>query len=281
MELKTVIYTANKRTHFFKELSTIFRDIRDSNFLAIQTAKRDIQAQYRQSFLGLLWALIPIIINSVIWIFLNSSGAISIKSPDNIPYNLYVIIGTTIWSVFVDGLQGPINSINTSKSIISKINFPKEALIISGIYKLAFNLVLKILVIVCFLFFFKVSPNESILYFPLYLIVITLFSTSLGVLVAPIGLLYNDIGRIITMGTQLLMYITPVVYLMPKDGISCLIFELNPLTYLITDCRNSLTGAPVQNFITTLIILGISCFILCFALVFLRKSMNILIEKIS
>ncbi|WP_413531694.1 ABC transporter permease [Empedobacter brevis] len=281
MNLKTVVYTSDKKTHFFKEIKDIFNDIKNSNFLAYQMAKRDIQAQYRQSFLGLIWAFVPIIINSVVWIFLNSSGAVNIKSPEGIPYNLYVVIGATIWSVFVESLQSPINSINSGKGIISKINFPKEALLVSGLYKLGFNLALKILVIFGFLLLFDISPSLSIVYFPFYLIVITIFSMAIGTLLTPVGLLYTDIGRMITMGTQFLMYVTPVVYMIPKEGALKFIFEINPLTYLITDTRNSLTGAPVQHVLFAIILLIISILVLSIGLVVLRKSMNILIEKIS
>ncbi|QCX53440.1 ABC transporter permease [Elizabethkingia sp. JS20170427COW] len=244
-------------------------------------AKRDIQAQYRQSFLGLIWAFIPIIINSVVWIFLNSSGAVNVTSPEGIPYSLYVVIGTTIWSIFVESLQSPINSINSGRGIISKINFPKEALLVSGLYKLGFNLALKIVVIFGFLLLFGITPTSTLIYFPFYLLVITIFSMAIGVLLTPMGLLYTDIGRMITMGAQFLMYVTPVVYMMPKVGTLKFIFEINPLTYLINDARNSLTGAPVQDIVFAIILLMISFLVLSIGLVILRKSMNILIEKIS
>lgn len=279
--MKTTVYTSDKRTHFFKEIKEIFSDIKKSNFLAYQMAKRDIQAQYRQSFLGLIWAFVPIIINSVVWIFLNSSGAVNVKSPEGIPYSLYVVIGTTIWSIFVESLQSPINSINSGRGIISKINFPKEALLVSGLYKLGFNLALKIVVIFGFLLLFGITPTSTLIYFPFYLLVITIFSMAIGVLLTPMGLLYTDIGRMITMGAQFLMYVTPVVYMMPKVGTLKFIFEINPLTYLINDARNSLTSAPVQDIVFAIILLMISFLVLSIGLVILRKSMNILIEKIS
>lgn len=279
--MKTIVYTSDKKSNFFTELKNIFIDIRKSNFLAFQMAKRDIQAQYRQSILGIFWALVPIIINSVIWIFLNSSGTVNINSPSGIPYNLYVIIGTTIWSVFVDSLQSPINSINSGKSIISKINFPKEALLVSGIYKNCFNLILKLLAIAAFLLYFGVFPNFEIIYFPFYLFVITLLGTAIGVVLAPIGLLYSDVGRIITYGTQFLMYVTPVVYMVPKIGWTKFIFDINPLTYLINDSRNSLVGMEINHFGLSFILMIICLVIMLFGLVLLRKSMNIIIEKIS
>lgn len=281
MELKTTIYTSEKKNNLFKELKEIFTDIKKSNFLATQMAKRDIQAQYRQSYLGLVWAFLPIIVNSMVWLFLNSSGVVNIESPSGIPYTLYVVLGSTIWTVFVESLQLPINSVNAGKGIISKINFPKEALLVSGYYKFAFNLILKLIVAFIFIFIFGAMPNVSILYFPLLLIILTLFGAAIGVILAPIGLLYSDVSRIITMGTQFLMYVTPVVYMVPKIGWSRIIFNLNPLTYLINDTRNSLIGLPVDNLGFNLLIGILSLMFFLIGLVVLRKSMNILIEKIS
>jgi len=281
MELNTVIYTSDKKTNILKELKEIFKDIKSSNFLATQIAKRDLQAQYRQSYLGLIWAFLPVIVNSLVWIFLNSSGAINVSAPSGIPYPLYVIIGTTIWTIFIESLQMPINSINEGKGIISKINFPKEALLMSGYYKFFFNLVLKLIVIIVFLIIFQVIPNTSFVYFPLYLLIIMVFGSAIGIMLAPIGLLYSDISRIITMGSQFLMYVTPVVYMVPEKGWSKLVFELNPLTYLITDTRNTLIGLEVNHIVLCCSIGIISFTVFLIGLVFLRKSMNILIEKIS
>ncbi|WP_322971824.1 ABC transporter permease [Faecalibacter sp. LW9] len=281
MSLKTVVYTSDKKTNLFKELKEIYSDIKRSNFLAIQMAKRDIQAQYRQSYLGLVWMFLPVIVNSLVWIFLNSSGAVNIESPNGVPYALYVILGTTIWTVFVESLQLPINSINAGKGIISKINFPKEALIVSGYYKFLFNLILKIGIAIVFIFIFGAIPNVSIVFFPLLLFIISLFGSAIGVILAPIGLLYTDISRMITMGTQFLMYVTPVVYMVPKLGWSNFIFKINPLTYLINDTRNSLIGLPVESIGYSLIIGAFSLVVFLIGLVFLRKSINILIEKIS
>ena len=131
MSLKTVVYTSDKKTHFLKELQNIFKDISTSHFLAYQMAKRDIQAQYRQSYLGIFWAFAPVIINSLVWLFLNGSGVVTVQGV-NMPYPLFVIIGTTLWSVFAETIQGPMVAVNSGRGIMSKINFPKEALLMSS-----------------------------------------------------------------------------------------------------------------------------------------------------
>lgn len=280
MSLKTVVYSSDKNTHFLKELKNIYKDISNSQFLAYQMAKRDIQAQYRQSYLGVFWAFAPVIINSLVWLFLNGSGVVSVQGV-SIPYPLFVVIGTTLWSVFADTIQSPMVSVNAGKGIMSKINFPKEALLMAGMYKIFFNLGLKLILLVGFLFYFGIKPDINFFFFPFFLITLLIFSFSLGLLITPIGLIYTDIAKIINTGISFLMYLTPVVYAMPKDGFFGLLFKLNPLTYLINDIRNSITNQPIDSMFYNLIILFISILVGVIGLVIFRKSMPIIIEKIS
>lgn len=279
--MKTVVYTSDKKTHFFQELKAIYHDTKSSNFLAYQMAKRDLQSQYRQSFLGFFWAFMPIITNSLVWIFLSSSGTVNVNADQSIPYIAFVVIGTTLWSIFNETLFIPITSVNGARSLLSKINFPKEALIMSGIYKMIFNLILKLILIAGILVIYGINPGIGILYFPIILAVIIVFSLSLGLLFTPIGLIYTDINKIVSTAVSFMMYITPVVYAIPKQGIFRKLFELNPLTFLFNDARSSLTNIQLENITFSVVLAGISFVLMLVGMVIFRKSMPIIIEKIG
>lgn len=279
--MKTTVYTSDKQTHFFKELKEIAKDIRESHFLAYQMTKRDIQSQNRQSILGFFWILFPVIINSFIWLFLNGSGVVSVNAPEGIPYPVFVIVGTTLWNIFAEAIQSPIISVNAGRGIMSKINFPKEALLMAGVYKIIFNTAIKLIPIIAVLIYFQVVPSWSLLLFPFYLAVMVIFALALGLLITPIGLIYTDISKGINTIIPFLMYVTPVVYAAPRSGIFKYFFEINPITYLLTDARYTLVGMPVQYFYFTLILLVVSLVVLLIGLVIFRKSMPIVIEKIG
>src|SRR5210317_660039 len=165
-----------------------------SRFLARQLAVRDVKAQYRQSFLGILWAFATPITTAFVWIFLNSSGTIRLTDT-GIPYPVYAFTGTLLWSIMTESINSPINATNSARSILSKINFPKEALIVSGIYKLLFNSSIKILLLLVFLPVFGVGFHSSILFFPFAILGAVLFGTTLGLFLTPMGMLYKDISR--------------------------------------------------------------------------------------
>lgn len=280
MNLEKHIYTSSNSYSFTSVAQASIRGFKDSWYLARQLAKRDIQAQYRQSFLGVFWAIFPTLINSLVWIFLQSSGTITVTATD-VPYPVFVLIGTTLWGVVGECINLTTSSVNANRSIISKINFDKEALITLGLIKFFFNFLIKIGLIILFLGFFKIVPSIEILYFLPLLFLSIVFFIAIGTLLMPISLLYTDISRLIPIALQFLMYATPVVYAMPLDGLMRKIMLLNPLTYIICDLRNVLTGHGLENPLFWIFGIGTTLVLSIIALVVYRVSMPILTERMS
>lgn len=280
MALETRIYQKESSLSFFKLLTQSLRDIYSSRFLSKQLAKRDITAQYRQSYLGVLWAFVTPLMTALVWVVLRQTGTVKL-SDTGIPYPVYVFAGTLIWSILVEAINSPMNSTNAARSILTKINFPKEALVVSGIYKLLFNSFIKLLLLVLFVVFYKMGFHWSMLLFPFSVLGAVLFGTSIGLLFTPIGLLYKDIGKIITFGLQFLMYATPVVYAIPKEGMLKELIELNPLTPLILVPRNLLTSYHPDHLIAYMWVVGLSFPLFFLGLVLYRSSIPIIVERLT
>lgn len=276
--LQTRIY--QKETDFSpgKLLKESLQDIYNSRFLARQLAERDIKAQYRQSYLGIIWAFITPLATAAVWIFLNLSGTIQVTDT-GIPYPVYAFSGTLLWSIITEAINSPTTSTNGARGIMSKINFPKEAIVISGIYKLLFNASVKILLLIAFVFIFGLGFHWSLLLLPLIILSAVLFGVTIGLFLTPISMLYNDIGKIVGMGFSFLMYITPVVYSIPDSGIMRTVMKANPFTPVILTGRDFLIGAQ-PSFLTYYLILMMLCVPLFFvALMAYRISIPIIIER--
>ncbi len=280
MHLQTKIYTKENNLSLFKILKGSFKDIYSSRFLAKQLAKRDIKAQYRQSFLGIIWAFIMPITTALVWIFLSSSGTVKLTDT-GISYPVYVFSGTLIWSIFKETLTMPANSTIGARNILSKINFPKEALVISGVYKLIFNSAFKIALLIVLMLFYKVSFSWTLVLLPLGLFFIIIFGIALGLILTPISMLYTDIGKFVNLGMSFLMYVTPVVYAIPNTGVMKTIMLLNPLTCVIAITRDMLFGGDFQYLNAYIIVLVISIPILLIGLVWYRLSIPIIVERLS
>lgn len=275
-------YSKRNNESFLFILKNAMQSILSSNYLAFQLAKRDISAQYRQSFLGLLWTIILPLSTAVLWIFLKGSSTVTLEET-GINYTLYVFIGTMSWAILTESILGPINSTLTMRGTLSKINFPKEALITSSVYKILFNTSVKLFILALLLLFFKTSINLNILLFPLALFVILLFGISIGTLITPLGLLYGDVSKLMTPIMQILMYLSPVVFAMPsnKEGIYNKIIHLNPLSTLINNFRNTLLSQALEQLNYFFIIFLVSFLIFCFALVVFKITIPIITERIS
>ena len=251
-----------------------------SRFLAKQLAIRDISAQYRQSYFGIIWAFITPITTAFVWVFLNMTGTIRLTDT-GIAYPVYAFAGTLIWSILTEAINSPMSSTKSARGILSKINFPKEALLVSGIYKLLFNSAIKVLLLFVFLGIFGVGFHSSLLLFPFAFLGVILFGTTIGLFITPIGMLYNDIAKIISMGLGFMMYITPVVYAKPKEGMMKTLMELNTLTPLILTTRDLVVGLTPEYLTYYFVILIVCIPLLFLGLVFYRISIPIIVERLS
>ncbi|TCK68809.1 lipopolysaccharide transport system permease protein [Winogradskyella wandonensis] len=280
MALESRTYQKENNTNILKLLKQSLSDIYSSRFLARQLAERDIKAQYRQSYFGIFWAFITPLATALVWIVLNSSGTVKL-SDTGIPYPVYAFSGTLIWSIIVASINSPMQSTNAARGILTKINFPKEALIVSGIYKLLFNSAVKVLILLIFVFVYGVGFHWTLLLVPLALFAAILFGTVIGLLITPLGLLYKDIGKLISFSMQFLMYATPVVYAIPKDGLMKTIMTWNPITPIVLTTRDLIVGFHPEH-ITYFISVTLLCLpLLAIGLVFYRLAIPIIVERLS
>lgn len=276
--MQTKIY--QKETSFSPGilLKEIFRDIYRSRFLARQLAERDIKAQYRQSYLGIIWAFIMPIATAAVWIFLNLSGTIRVTDT-GIPYPVYAFTGTLLWSIITETINSPTVSTYSARGIMNKINFAKEALIISGIYKLLFNSSIKILLLILFVFLFGIGFNWSLLLLPFVILGALLFGTTIGLFLTPVSMLYKDVGRVVTMGFNFLMYVTPVVYAVPNEGIMRTLMLINPFTPIILTSRDLITGTSPEYLTYYFIVLAATVPLFFLGLMFYRISIPVIVER--
>ncbi|MCA1763029.1 MAG: ABC transporter permease, partial [Flavobacteriales bacterium] len=255
-------------------------DIGRGQDLAKRLTIRDIKAMYRQSFLGIIWAFIIPIANTVTWVFLNSTGLVSMGDT-GIPYPIYVFSGTMIWAIFLESMQAPITIMTANKTMIAKVNFPREALVMSAIYQSLFNSGIKAIILMVALGALGYFAGFGLLLFPLALIALVIAGTAVGVMLTPIGALYTDISKGIPLVMQFLMYTTPVIYAIPKEGLAAKLVLNNPLTPLIMTARDWLTGQPAEFLNGFLWVTLGAAVLLMVVMVFFRLAIPILVERMN
>jgi len=281
-ELKIVEYTPASGVanigSLFKEITG---DFKQAHHLGLRLAKRNIKSLYRKSALGYFWTIIPPLLTSLIWIFLNGQKVINIEIPNNIPYPLFVLIGTLLWQMFSESVITPLKNTEASKGMLTKINFPREALLLSGLYEVIFNALIKIALIIGVLAFFQFIPPISALLSFSGIIALIILGTSIGFILTPVGMLYTDISRGIMIVMQFAIYLTPVIYPEPRFGSASLLMKLNPVAPILTTTRGLLLDLPLGSLHLSIIFTLLSILLLLLGLVLFRLSMPILVERIG
>ncbi len=245
--LKETVYTPDSELlSIGKLLRSMARDLLDSRELAWRLLVRNISAQYRQSLLGYFWAFVPPLFTTLIWVFLNSQRIFDVGDT-GMPYPLFVLTGTVLWQTFADALDSPLKIVSESKSMLAKINFPREALILTSIGQVVFNFAIRLVLLIGVFAWYKVEPSLTILLVPLGVLSMILLGVMVGVLLTPFGILYHDVGRGIAIGTQAWFFLTPVIYPMPQASWAHTLVGLNPVTPLLQTTREWLiTGHATQ-----------------------------------
>lgn len=228
----------------FKDMG---RDLLESRGLAFQLLKRDISAQYRQSFLGITWAIIPPIVAAAGLTFATKSNVLNIGETD-LPYPAYVMFSTALWQTFVESVTLPMQNVASAKQMLTKIRFPREALILSGVGQVLFNFAWKLLLIVGMFVWFKMPVTISAVLAPVALLHLLLLGTAIGTFLAPMSALYSDSARGVSLVLTALMFFTPVVYPLPSgDGFFGAIVKLNPVTPLLVTVRELATTGVISD----------------------------------
>lgn len=278
--LPVTIYTKESQIRTPRQLArSMIKDLKASTELSWTLFIRDITAQYRQSLLGVLWTFLPPIVTSFVFIVLQNSGVMELGNTA-VPYPVYVLVGTILWQIFTDSLNSPLKAVKSSQAMIVKINFPREALIVSGFLLVLFNSLIKIVVLIGVLLVFEVKFTPGILLASIPTFMLILLGIGSGLLLVPIGLLYSDVSAALPTVTQILFFLTPVVYVAPQTFPYSLL-TANPITPLLVAARDLITTGQMSNFGPCLAASALALALAFFSWILYRIGLPIVIERIS
>jgi lipopolysaccharide transport system permease protein len=279
--LTETLYTPESQLrHPILFLRQMWADLKASRGLAWRLMIRDISAMYRQTALGYFWAVFPPLVTSLVFILLKGSAVMDV-STSKVPYPVYVFTGMIFWQLFVDALNAPLKVATESKAILSKINFPRESFILSGIGQVLFSFTIKIVLLVGVLLLYQVPVRWTVIFLPVPLLGLLLLGTMIGILLMPVGLLYKDVQSALLIATSALVFITPVGYPPDVSGLMGALIRLNPVTpALMTAKELAFEGMPV-HLIPFLWIFGATFLLLFIGWVIYRLAIPIIIERIG
>ena len=182
--------------------------------------------------------------------------------------------------MFSESITILLNNISQSRSLLIKINFPHEALVFSAIFEIIFAVCIKLILLVVMLVAFQVMPSWQIIFTVISILSLMMLGLTVGLLLTPIAMLYNDITFALPIVLQFAMYLSPVVY--PKQDYSGIgkILNYNPVAPLLNNGRDWIFGftPDISSFIW---ISSISFLLFFVGLLIFKMSIQIIIERIG
>ncbi len=279
--LKETVYTPDSELLSFGRLiRNMGSDLFASRELAWRLLVRNISAQYRQSLLGYAWAFIPPILTTLIWVFLQSQRVFNIADT-GMPYPVFVLSGTILWQTFTEALNSPLQMVNENKSMLTKINFPREALVLAGAGQVLFNLLIRVVLLGIIMMWFKLPLHASLLLVPVGILTLVGFGLALGLLLTPLGMLYQDVGRALGFVTQAFFFLTPIIYPVPQANWAELLIKLNPVTPLLQTTRDWLIVGEASLLPAFLLVSSISTILLLIGWLMYRIAMPHLVTRMN
>lgn len=201
-------------------------------------AWRDIKIRYKQTALGLAWAVLQPLLTMLI--FALFFGRLAGMKSDNVPYPLFAFAALVPWTFFANGLTQSANSLVGSANLIKKVYFPRLVVPISVVLGGLPDFALSFLVLLGMMVYYGIYPQLVVIIWLLPLLLLLALVTALGcgLWLSALNVKYRDVRYIVGFLTQIWMFATPVVYpasLLP--GRWRLVYSINPMVGVVEGFR--------------------------------------------
>lgn len=241
----TVYEAPSRRRRAGREWLQMIRELWNARELVIQLAKRDLAAKYRQSILGYVWAVVFPVIAVAFFTFMTSHRALPIgKAP--LPYPVFAIWSLSVWQLFAVSLGACTESLIKAGQLVTKINFPKEALVIAAPAQAIFDFFIKLLLSALVFAWFGVLPYSMSLFIIAILPLVLLLAVGFGFIFAVGNLVFRDVGNIVAMATTFGVFAAPVLYPPPVSYPFYLVNILNPLSPLLIATQDLIAFGEIR-----------------------------------
>ncbi len=215
---------------------------------------RDLKVRYKQSVLGVLWAILKPFMNMVVFsIFF---GTLAKVPSDGIPYPIFAYVALLPWGFFESALQVSARSMLQSGGMVSKIYFPRIIVPLSSVFANLVDFLIAFIILIGMMIYYQIAPTINVLWLPLFLLLAMITAMGVGLWFSALLVMYRDINYMLPFITQLWMFISPVVYsssMVPEKW--QWLYSINPMSGVVYGFRWALLGTPES---ISLVSIGIS-----------------------
>ena len=234
-------------------------------------AWRDILIRYKQTVIGITWALIRPVVTMIILTII--FGKLAKFPSDGIPYPLLSFTALLPWQFFSNALTESTNSVVNNSNMISKIYFPRLIIPASAVISGLVEFILCFFLLLVLMFWYGVTPTLSVLWLPLFFLLTIISAFGIGLWFSALNVEYRDVRHIVPFLVQFGLYVSPVGFsssIIPEKW--KLLYSINPMVSVIDGFRWALLGGKIPLFIPGLLLSSIIVLIILISgLYYFRK----------
>jgi len=241
---------------------------------------RDLKVRYKQSVLGVLWAIIkPFLAMVVFAIFF---GNLAKMPSDGLPYPVWSYTGLLPWEFFAAALSVSARSMLTSGNMVSKIYFPRIIVPLASVFANLVDFLIAFVILIGMMIFYHITPTINMIWLPAFMLLAIVTALGVGLWFSALLVMYRDVNYMLPFITQLWMFISPVVYassIVPEKW--RVLYSLNPMAGVVEGFRWALLGT--QQSISPLMIAissGIALTLFISGLFFFRRMERVFADMI-
>ena len=247
-----------------------WRELFEARELLFFLVWRDIAVRYKQTVLGVAWAVIQPVFSMLIFTVIFGKFA---KMPsEGHPYAVFVYAGLLPWMFFSNAVTSASQSLVNQQSLLTKIYLPRLFVPTAAIGGGLVDLVVSFGVFACLLAYYRIVPGWGALAVPLLVLLTVVAALGVGLTLAAVTVTYRDFRYVIPFMIQVWLYMSPVIYpvsIVPERWQGLL--AINPMVGIIDGFRAALLGARWN--LATLAVSAVSaCVLLVYGLFFFRKT---------
>lgn len=227
---------------------------------------RDIKVRYKQTALGVTWAVLqPFLTMVVFTIFF---GNLAKVPSDGVPYPIFSFAALLPWQLFANALSNSSNSLVSNSALITKVYFPRIIMPLSSIISGLVDFLVAFLVLIGMMVYYGITPTSAVYTLPFFLLLALLTSFAVSLWLSALNVKYRDVKYTIPFLTQFWLFVTPIAYpssLVPEKW--KLVYGLNPMAGVVEGFRWALIGTSGLNWyvmsasVTIVVVLLIGGFI--------------------
>ena len=210
---------------------------------------RDLKVRYKQTVLGVAWAIIQPVFTMLI--FTLFFGRLAGIPSDGVPYPVFVYAGLLLWTFVSNTVTTSGNSLVTNANLLSKIYFPRVFIPGAAVGAGLVDLAIAFVILVGLMIYYQVAVSWSLLMVPLLIAMTTLLAVAVGTWLSALNVKYRDVRFALPFLIQIWMFVSPIIY--PPSFVPerwRWVLALNPLTGIIDAFRISLFGHKAFDWAT-------------------------------